>query len=120
MVLMFFTTSADVPIAETRKFVLEQAGHVVITAMNEDALLTACKEHAFKVAVIAHDVNSTMKKRALSIVRQYCASAKVLELYRPTRDLEAADSWLEAPVEPPELLAQRVTALMTMAAKGTN
>ena len=100
-------------LVETRKLLLEDAGHTVITALTEPAVEHACEEHSFDVAVIGQAITPKEKARFLAIVRRYCPSAKVLELYPSYlgRTLEAADDWLQVPLDVPPELADRVTAL---------
>ena len=88
-------TGADPVLLETRKLILEQAGHTVISAGKID------------VAVIGQSISSNNKRIVSSLVRQHCPGAKVLELYRPTegRIIPDADSWLEVPALVPQDLA---------------
>lgn len=103
-------TGADEVVVQTRKLVLERAGHSVVTAMSEPAVISACQERIFDVAVIGQSVSPEDKEQILMLVRQHCPSAKVLELYGFTKELESADDWLSVPSDPQEL-AERVAAL---------
>lgn len=107
-------TGADVALLETRKLILEKAGYTVIPAINQPAVLAACKKARFEVAVIGQSVSSNSKKMISAIVRQYCPSAKVLELHQAhqPRTLEDADAWLKVPADVPQQLAERVAALL--------
>jgi len=106
-------TGADSVLLETRKLILARAGHTVTAATNEDAVIDACKERNFQIAVIGQSVSPENKKVISSLVRQYCPGAKILELYRPTegRILADADSWLEVPALVPQDLAMWVACL---------
>lgn len=106
-------TGVDPVLIETRRLILEQAGHEVVTASEESSVMTACQEHRFEVAVIGQAVSAKAKRQMLELIRKHCPSAKILELYRFStgRILENADSWLEVPAEVPQELAERVTTL---------
>ena len=106
-------TGVDLVLLETRRMILQQAGHTVITVRDERALTDACQAFAFDVAVIGQTVSARMKKVVASLVREHCPSAKILELYPPYqgRSLDDADSWMEVPADVPRDLARRVTQL---------
>ncbi len=104
-------TGLNEKLVHTRRLILERAGHTVVTAMTEPAVISACQEHRFDVAVIGQGVSSTDKERILMLIRQHCSSAKVLELYAFTKRLESADDWLAVPSDIPQELAERVAAL---------
>lgn len=103
----------DPALMETRKLILEHAGHKVVTAMDESSVTAACQEHRFEVAVIDQAGSSGAKRQIMQMIRKQCPSAKVLELYRYSmgKVLEDADSWLEVPADVPQELAERVTSL---------
>lgn len=106
-------TGADPVLLETRKLILEHAGHTVISAMNQQMVTAACNKTKFQVAVIGQSVSSHTKKNIASLVRRYCPSAKILELHQvhQARTIEDADAWLEVPVDVPAELAERVAQL---------
>ena len=106
-------TGTDRSVLEARKLFLTQAGHKVTTATSEFHVLDACVKGKFDVVVIGYAVVPQEKQRILRLARQYCAGAKVLELYSPAqgRCLPDADDWLETPVPTPADLPQRVTEL---------
>ena len=106
-------TGVDPVLLETRKLILERAGHKVITAADDSSVVTACRQNIFDVAVIGQAVSPKTKRQIMTLIRTHCASAKVLELYRFSmgKTLENADSWLEVPADVPQDLADRVTAL---------
>jgi len=106
-------TGVDFALVRTRQLILQRAGHTVVIAMNESAVVSACEQHEFDVAVIGQTVSSQTKRQLGSLVRQHCPTAKVLELYRFSlgKVLEDADEWLEVPVDVPQELAERVSAL---------
>jgi len=106
-------TGVDFALVKTRQLILQQAGHTVVTAMDEPAVVSACQQHKFDVAVIGQTVSSQTKRQVNSLVRQHCPTAKVLELYRFSlgKVLEDADGWLEVPMDIPQELAERVSTL---------
>lgn len=106
-------TGIDAALMRTRQLILEQAGHDVVLAMEEPALVAACQKKRFDVAVIGQTVTSKHKRELMALIRENCPSAKILELYRSStgRILEDADACLEVPADVPQELAERVTAL---------
>ncbi|HEY6250838.1 MAG TPA: hypothetical protein VI685_12835 [Candidatus Angelobacter sp.] len=97
----------------TRQLILEETGHIVVLALEESSIPTACQKQRFDVAVIGQTASHKHKRELLALIRNHCPSAKILELYRFTtgRILEDADSWLEVPTDVPQELAERVTLL---------
>ena|SRR5215510_7624028 len=106
-------TGVDPVLVKTRQLILQQAGHTVVTAMDESAVTSVCQQHKFDVVVIGQAASPTVKRQILELIREHCPTAKVLELYRfsSNRVLEDADSWLAVPADVPQELAERVTAL---------
>lgn len=106
-------TGADKALLLTRRYILEAAGHTVVTVTDEPSLLAVCKKHSFDVAVIGQSTGSVMKHRIASLVREHCPDIKILELYVPHlgRELTNADSWLATPTDVPRDLADRVNEL---------
>lgn len=106
-------TGADPEVMKVRKDFLIRAGHRVVTAMNEKELSEACQKHQFDVVVIGQTLSKLMKQHVADLIRHHCPDVKVLELYPITigRALEDADSWIEAPADVPQELADRVTEL---------
>ena len=106
-------TGIDPVLMQTRKLILEKAGHTVFSTTNERELSAACNEHDFDVAVIGQAVTTRMKKVLGNLIREKCPSIQILELYLPHEGkvLEDADSWLQAPLVVPPDLAERVNEL---------
>lgn len=106
-------TGVDPDLLETRRLILEQAGHKVVVARNLSEIEVACRKYHFDVAVLGQTLSRESKKTAASLVRKYCRPAKILELYQPHHGkvLEEADSWLEVPADVPQDLAERVSGL---------
>jgi len=97
--------------ASLRKVILEGAGHVVVAAADESALLAACRLHEFDVAIVGHHGSQSVKKQWLRLIRKYCPAALVLEVYVPRENISLpdADDWLETPVT--SYLSERVSDL---------
>jgi hypothetical protein len=106
-------TGVDQALLNTRRLILEGAGHTVVTVMDETGLRAACKMQSFDVAVIGQAVTPKMKRKVSSLLRENCPAVKVLELFdnRTGRVLDDADAWLMTPAEIPEDLADRVHEL---------
>jgi CheY-like chemotaxis protein len=99
----------------TRKLLLEQAGHTVITATSEPNLAFACEHYDFDVVVIGQVMSPRNKKALASIIRERRPSAKILELclLYEGKVLDDADSWLNVPTDVPRELAECVSELAT-------
>jgi DNA-binding response OmpR family regulator len=108
-------TGVDQGLLNTRKLILERAGHKVIPALGEKELVSACTTYAFDVAVIGQTVSELEKRRILRLIREHCPRATVLELFSPAtgKMLPDADDWLEVPAKIPFDLAQRVSMLVS-------
>lgn len=106
-------TGVDPVLLETRRLLLERAGHTVLTVRDERDLTAVCQKHAFDVAVVGQVGTPKMKRVIASVIREHCPAAKILELYSSYqgRALEDADSWMEVPADVPRQLAQRVSEL---------
>lgn len=112
-------TGEDRTLVETRKLIVERAGHEVVTALNETAVESACANHAFEVVVIGQAISRQNKRRIFDAVRKHCPAAKVLELCRhfEGKSLPDADGWLAVPAEVPAELGEKVSALAGAAKK---
>ena len=106
-------TGVDRAVMETRKLILEAAGHAVVVVMDEPSLLDACNKHQFDVVVIGQTLASKMKRHIAEIVKANCSGVKILELYQVHTDkvVKDADSWLLMPNDLPQEFATRVTEL---------
>jgi len=106
-------TGVDKALLQSRRLILERAGHRIVSITDEKALTSICQKHSFDVAVIGQAVSPNMKRRIASLLRQHCPGAKILELYQPNagKVLTDADSWLSFPSDVPKDLADRVDEL---------
>jgi CheY-like chemotaxis protein len=113
-VALVLCTGVDKVLLETRRLILERAGHKVIPATNHREVAAACKEHQFDVAVMGQSVSPHSKREIASLIRRHCPSAKVLELYQSHqgKSVADADSWLEVPTGVPQELAEHVTRMV--------
>lgn len=106
-------TGPDPSVVRTRHLILERAGHVVVSVLDESSLVQACRQNKFDVAVVGQTVSPKIKRRIAGLIRESCRDAKLLELYTVSsgRVLDDADSWLEVLADVPQELARRVGAL---------
>jgi len=106
-------TGVDKALLQSRRLILEHAGHTVVSVTDEQTLTTVCQKHSFDVAVIGQTVSPNMKHRFAAVVRQHSPDARILELYPlfAGKGLSDADSWLSVPVDVPKELADRVNEL---------
>jgi len=120
-VALVLCTGIDPVLLETRRLILQRAGHTVIIARNVADVARACEEHHFDVAVLGQAITPNLKKSLASLIREQCPSAKILELYSTYqgKTLDAADSWLEVPADIPQQLAARVNQLAETKSKDT-
>jgi CheY-like chemotaxis protein len=113
-VALVLCTGVEPTLMATRKLLLEQAGHTVITATSQRNLAFACEHYDFEVAVIGQVMSPQTKLALVAIIRKRCPSAKILELcpLHKGRVLDDADSWLDVPTDVPRELAERVAELV--------
>ena len=106
-------TGVNKALLETRRLILERAGHAVVSVTDEPSLLRACQKQSFDVAVIGQSVSHNSKLRLESLIRQHCPEIKILELYPQfsSRVLPDADAALAVPLDVPKDLADRVNEL---------
>ncbi len=94
---LVLNTGVYPPLLETRRLILEQAGHVVITTSEDAEIEKACQEHEIDVVVIGQSASPPTKRRIFREIRRHCGSVKILELFTPDspKALDTADAWLE-------------------------
>ena len=103
----------ELALMETRRLILEAAGHTVVPAMSIPQLEQAYSKHEFDVVVIGQGIPAKEKLRIFDLVRRICPTSKVLELHTfPSEQLlKGADDSLIVPAEIPSEFAQRVATL---------
>ena len=106
-------TGTDDAVMETRKLILERAGHTVLLASDDRNIEKACTEHDPSVVVIGQNTSPAVKLRHFQTIQQHCKAAKILELHRPfsERTLDRAHAWLVMPNDSPEKLVDVVNDL---------
>ncbi len=106
-------TGIDQSLLATRRLILEQAGHTVVTANNTKQVAEACSKHNFNVAVIGQTISRSEKRRLARLVRQHCATTMILELYAPAtgKAIPDANAWLVVPIDVPPDLTRVVSDL---------
>lgn len=106
-------TGVDKAVLETRKLILENAGHTVVTVTDETTLVSVCQKQSFEVAVVGQTLSPNMKLRVATLIKENCPDAKILELYSPHlgKMLDDSDSSLVVPAHAPRELAERVGEL---------
>jgi hypothetical protein len=112
-VALVLCTGIDSASLDTRKLVLERAGHKVLSATGEQELEHACVAHRIDAVVIGHSLSPKAKQRVLALIRENCPSSKILELYPQDgqKNLDEADAWLPIPADNPQDFAELVTSL---------
>jgi hypothetical protein len=107
-------TGVEAVLLITRKLMLERAGYIVVVAVTKPAIIEACQQHAFHVAVVGQEDTPEKKNSVFSLIRRYSPSTKVLEVYpiEVGRTLKSADDWLALPKQEPTELIERVTNLL--------
>lgn len=98
-------------LGETRRLLLEYAGHSVLTASSLREVEAACRSKQVRVAVVGESI--PQKKLLARRLRECCPAVRILELHSTTgeRAITDADDWLDVPSLHPGELAQRVEAL---------
>src|SRR5947209_4772813 len=98
---------------QTRRLILEKAGHSVTQARDLRRVKDACESKSFDVVMLGHSLNANEKKRITDVVLSSCNSAKILELHLSnTPDLPEGDAHLQVTVSQPQGLVEAVTGLL--------
>lgn len=106
-------TGGDRTLVETRRLIVERAGHEVVTALSVTATQSACERYRFDVVIIGHALSPQTKHCIFDVIRKHCPTAQVLELCRhhESKSLPEADGWLAVPADVPGELGDKVSAL---------
>lgn len=98
---------------QTRRLVLERAGHQVIQARDLRQVKTACENISFGIAILGQSLNSSEKKRIADVVLASCKTAKILELHTGIApELPEADAHLQVGAMEPKGLVEAVNTLL--------
>jgi DNA-binding response OmpR family regulator len=105
----------DPALMQTRRMILQRAGHKVIGAGDEREFVAACQSHTFHVILLSQTLPSVLKLRLSAIARMLRPEAKILELYASHlgRAIRGADDWLEVPLDSPGDLVSRIELLLS-------
>lgn len=96
---------------QTRRLILERAGHTVVPAQSVADVERAFREYTFDAAVIGQGLRAADKREVAKAIRRHGPAVKILELHTATGRILEADDWLLVPVDVPAELATRVSAL---------
>ena len=66
---------------QTRRLILERAGHSVTQATDLRRVIAACQRDEFHVALLGQLLGFPEKLRVTDVIRKNCPGAKILELY---------------------------------------
>lgn len=98
---------------QTRRLILEKAGHVVSQARDLRRVKEACDANSFSIVILGQALNASEKRRISDVVLTHCKSAKILELHTSiTPDVPEADEHLQVSATEPENLVETVNALL--------
>jgi 4-hydroxy-3-methylbut-2-enyl diphosphate reductase IspH len=98
---------------QTRRLILEKAGHTVSQARDLRRVKQACEANSFSVVILGQALNASEKRRIADVVLTHCKSAKILELHTSiTPDVPEADEHLQVSAIEPENLVEAVNALL--------
>ena len=75
---MVLCTGVEAGLLTTRKLMLKKAGHMVIIAMTQPAVIKACQHYAFHVAVVGQEETPEKKRLVVALVRRHCPATKIL------------------------------------------
>jgi len=98
-------------LTRTRRIMLENVGHSVCIADDDEQLKDACRRQAFDVAVIEETVPDQLKCEWIALLRTLGSCASVLELYWPHRLPAAPDADAHYAVDHPRQFTAAIDAL---------
>lgn len=103
----------DDALMQTRRAILERAGHVLTQACDLRQVVAACESDSFQIAVLGQSLPAAEKLRITSTVLRYCRSTRVLELHTGIApDVSTADAHVRITASEPETLGDAVAALL--------
>jgi len=110
----------DELLMDTRRLLLQRAGHTVVIAADLRIIEAACHERRFDVVVLGDALVPPEKRRVADLVHEVCAGARILELHKVNQRpaVSDADDWMESPAEVPASFAERVSSLAARKGEG--
>src|SRR5947209_9851466 len=97
---------------ETRRMILERAGHSVATAKDLRAVLAACQSENFSIVILGQSLSRNEKLRLKDVINIECRDSKILELHTGIApELPSADAHFQVTGEP-EGLVECVQSLL--------
>ena len=100
------------PILTTRKTILERAGHTVTLARDLRAVIAACENQSFDLAIVGQTLPAMEKLRVSDTLRQKCQGIWVLEFHDAVKpDLNNADAHLRVAETSPDVFLDTVDRL---------
>ncbi len=92
---------------QTRRMILERAGHTTIGIRSESEFIAACESYNFEVIVLSQTLSAQFKLRLSAFARLLRPGAKILELYSAHVGpaVSAADGSAQVPLEVSRRLA---------------
>jgi hypothetical protein len=103
---------------QTRRLILEKAGHAVSQARDLRRVKEECEVNSFAVVILGQSLNASEKRRITDVVLTSCKSAKILELHKGVQpELPHADDHLQITVSEPQDLVDAVAALLQKSRK---
>jgi CheY-like chemotaxis protein len=98
---------------ETRRLILERAGHSVTQVRDLREIVAACRNKIFSVVILGQTLPAKEKLRVCEVLRRDCAGAKILELHTSfAPELPSADAHLHVAAGAPEKLVDFVNELV--------
>ena len=98
---------------QTRKMILERAGHTVTQARELREVMAACRVDSFSVAILGPALPRNEKLRVRDLLYIECRDAKVLELHIGVApEISSADAHLQVTASEPEGLVECVESLI--------
>jgi hypothetical protein len=99
---------------QTRKMILQRAGHTVAQARDLREVIASCRSDSFSVVILGPALPRNEKLRVRDVLYIECRDAKVLELHTGVApELSSADAHLRVTASAPEGLVDCVESLIT-------
>ena len=103
---------------ETRRLILERAGHSVTGVRDFREIVASCRSTTFSLAILGQTLPAKEKLRVCEVVRRECPGAKILELHTGvTPELPSADAHLQVAAGVPDKLLDCVSELAAVRKK---